>query len=471
MNASTINSETLKTFADRLDGQLIFPDDPDYDAARKVWNGMIDRRPALIVRCAGEDDVVRLVRLARENDLLVSIRGGGHHVAGYAVCDGGLMIDLSAMRSVTVDPQARVARVQAGALWADVDAAAQAHGLATPGGEVSLTGVAGLTLGGGVGYIRRKHGLSCDNLLAVDIVTANGQKRRASENENSDLFWALRGGGGNFGVVTAFVFRLHPVGPDVVTLNPIYPFDTARSLLETWRRFTESAPDEASTAFAIWGIPEHPELPAELYGTPVCLLDGMYIGPVQQGEVLFKPLREVGEPLLDLGGPTTYREAQQGFDEFMQDGDLYYWKSLFLDRLSDAAVDTMMSWVKRRPNPRLLVIIRHMGGAVSRVDEGATAYQNRAANYMFSIDGAWSDPTESERNIAWVRGFWEAMSRYSNGGVYVNFPGFGENPQQLWQSSFGKNYRKLVAVKTTYDPTNFFRMNQNIKPTTEGSVI
>ena len=467
MMIKSIDTERFRTYADSFEGQLVLPDAEGYDDARKVWNGLIDRRPALIARCANADDVVRSVRFARESNLLVSVRGGGHHVAGYAVCDEGMMIDMSAMRQVTVDPGARIARVQAGALWADVDAAAQAHGLATPGGEVSLTGVAGLTLGGGVGYVRRKYGLSCDNLLAVEIITADGQRRRASERENSDLFWALRGGGGNFGIVTVFEFRLHPVGPHVVTLNPIYPFDQSRSVLEAWRRFTETAPEEASTAFAIWGIPEHPDIPAELHGTPVCLLDGMFIGPVAQGETLFQPLREVGEPILDLGGPTTYLQAQQGFDEFMQDGDLYYWKSLYMDQLSNEAVDTMMSWVRRRPNPRLLVIIRHLGGAVSRVVESATAYQNRKAQFMFSIDGAWSDPAESERNIAWVRGFWEAMNRYSNGGVYVNFPGFGENPQQLWQSSYGNNYRKLVAVKTKYDPINFFRMNQNIKPVAE----
>ncbi|MEE4314919.1 MAG: FAD-binding oxidoreductase [Desulfofustis sp.] len=464
MTATTINNDSFTHFAESFGGRLIHPDATDYDAARTVWNGLIDRRPALIARCASADDVVRSVRFARENNLLVSIRGGGHHVAGYAVCDDGLMIDMSAMRRVDIDPQARTARVQAGALWADVDGAAQPHGLTTPGGEVSLTGVAGLTLGGGVGYVRRKFGLSCDNLLAVEIVTADGRKRRASERENSDLFWALRGGGGNFGVVVAFEFRLHPVGPEVVTLNPIYPFGQARSLLEAWRRFTDSAPDEASTAFAIWGIPEHPDIPVELHGTPVCLLDGMYCGPRPQGEALFQPLREVAEPIIDLGGPTTYLEAQKSFDEFMRDGDLYYWKSLYLNEMSDDAVDTMMSWVRRRPNPRLLVIIRHLGGAISRVAEDATAYQNRAAQFMFSIDGAWTDPAESERNIAWIRGFWEAMSRYSNGGVYVNFPGFGENPQHLWRSSYGNNYRKLVAVKTKYDPANFFRMNQNIKP-------
>jgi FAD/FMN-containing dehydrogenase len=467
MTATIIDTDNYTTYAESFGGQLILPDATNYDTTRKVWNGLIDRRPALIARCSSADDVVQSVRFARENNLLVSIRGGGHHVAGYAVCDDGLMIDMSAMRTVTVDPLARTARVQAGALWANVDAATQPYGLATPGGEVSLTGVAGLTLGGGVGYLRRKYGLSCDNLLAVEIVTADGQKRRASQSENSDLFWALRGGGGNFGVVTAFEFRLHQVDQEVVTLNPIYPFDQARSLLETWRRFTDSAPDEASTAFAIWGIPEHPDIPNNLHCTPVCLLDGMYAGPRQQGEELFRHLRQVGEPILDFGGPTTYLEAQKSFDEFMRDGDLYYWKSLYLNQMSDEVVDTMMSWVKRRPNPRLLVIIRHLGGAISRIDESATAYQNRAAQFMFSIDGAWTDPSESERNIAWIRGFWEAMSRYSTGGVYVNFPGFGENPQQLWQSSYGSNYRKLVAVKTKYDPTNFFRVNQNIKPNAE----
>ena len=453
----------IARFKSAFKGRVIQPGDADYDKARRVWNGMIDRRPALIARCTDSGDVAKSIQFAKDSNLLVSIRGGGHNVAGYAVCDDGLVIDLSAMNKVEVDPGAREVRVEGGAVWADVDPATQAHGLATPGGEVSLTGVGGLTLGGGVGYLRRKYGLTCDNLLSVDMVTAEGQVLNASAEKNTDLFWALRGGGGNFGAVTMFEFRLHPVGPEVATVNPMFPMAEARSLLDTWRSFTALAPDEASTAFAIWGVPEHPDMPTELHGTPICLFDGMYAGSLADGESLFRPLHEASLPLLDLSGRASYVEVQTAFDEFMCDGDLYYWKSLFLNELNDDVIDTLLSWVRHRPNPRILVIIRHMRGAISRFDDQDTAYKNRDAQFMLSIDGAWSNPAESEKNIAWIRGLWEAISRFSNGGVYVNFPGFGENAQKLWRSSYGANYERLAEVKNRYDPTNFFRMNQNIR--------
>jgi FAD/FMN-containing dehydrogenase len=464
MSDINIKKEIYQSFKNNFHGSVISPGDAAYDEARRVWNGMIDRRPAMIARCSNVADVAESIQFGRDNDLLVSIRGGGHNVAGYAVCDDGLVIDMSAMRKVEINPDKRTVRVEGGAVWGDVDPVTQEFGLATPGGEVSLTGVAGLTLGGGVGYLRRKYGLSCDNLQSVDIVTAEGQLLTADAEHNSDLFWALRGGGGNFGVVMSFEFRLHPVGPEIVTVNPIFPVSEARTQLKTWRKFADAAPDEASTAFAIWGIPEHPALPNEFHGMPVCMFDGMYVGPPEEGEALFRPLREAGSPVLDLSDRKSYTEAQTGFDDFMLDGDLYYWKSLFLNEISDDVINALLSWVKRRPNPRILVIIRHMGGAVSRVDGQATAYQNRDSQFMLSIDGTWTDPAESERNIAWIRGFWEAMRRFSNGGVYINFPGFGENAQSLWQASYGGNYEQLVAVKTKYDPTNFFRMNQNIRP-------
>ena len=424
----------------------------------------IDKRPALIARCADVEDVIASVNFARDNDLLLAVRGGGHNVAGYAVCDGGLVIDLSDMREVKVAPEARTARAQAGALWGDVDRATQPHGLATPGGEVSVTGIAGLTLGGGVGYLRRKYGLSCDNVLSMDIVTADGQLRRANANENPDLYWALRGGGGNLGVVTEFTYRLHSVGPEVATLSPLYPLSDARRLLHAWRGFTETAPDEATTAFAIWEVPAHPDIPTELSGTPICMLDGVYAGSLDAGEKLFRPLRELGTPLLDLSARAPYVEVQSSFDEFMPDNDLYYWKSLYLDELSDEAIEAIVSWGERRPNSRILVIIRHLGGTISRVDDQATAYGNRSAQYMLSIDGAWTDPQETEGNIAWIRAFWDDMQRFSNGGVYLNFPGFGEGGTILWRASYGANYERLVAVKEKYDPANLFRMNQNIKP-------
>jgi FAD/FMN-containing dehydrogenase len=464
MAAHTIDNKTIKAFKNDFSGQVILPDSADYESARQVWNGMIDKQPEIIARCKNVMDVINAIRFARANDLPLSIRGGGHNVAGYAVCDGGLVIDMANMKRVVVNPESQTVIVEAGALWQDVDPATQEYGLATPGGEVSLTGVAGLTLGGGVGYLRRKHGLTCDNLLSVDLVTADGQVLKANTKQNEDLFWALRGGGGNFGVVTTFEFKLHPVGPRVATVNPIYPISESRKLLEVWREFTATAPDAAATAFAVWGIPDHPEMPQELIGMPVCLIDGMYADVPEAGEALFKPLRSISQPIMDMSGRPTYLEVQTGFDEFMRDGDLYYWKSLFLDTLSDEVVNTMLSWIDERPDPRILVIIRHMGGAIARVGEADTAYVNRKANYMLSIDGAWTDPSESKNNIAWIRAFWNAMNRFSNGGVYVNFPGFGESDQTLWHASYGDNYQRLAAVKTKYDPDNFFHMNQNIQP-------
>ncbi|WP_373498505.1 FAD-binding oxidoreductase [Desulfococcus sp.] len=464
MNPKKISRGGIENFRKTFGGRVIGPADIQYDNARKVWNGMIDRRPAVIAQCTGSADVVAAIRFARSNDLEVAVRGGGHNVAGYAVCDGGLVIDLSPMREVAVDPEARTARVGAGARWADVDRATQPYGLATPGGEVSETGVAGLTLGGGVGYLRRKHGLSCDNLVSVELVTADGRVISANEIENADLFWALRGGGGNFGVVTAFVFRLHPVGPEVVTLNPIYPITEARRTLYSWRAFVETAPDEASTAFAIWGIPLHPDFPENLHGTAVCLFDGMYAGPPDVGEEVFRPFRELGNSLLDFSGRLPYVEAQQAFDVFFPNNGLYYWKSLFLDNLTDAVVETIVSRAEKRPNPRILVILRHMGGAIDRLGSDKTAYQSRGAQFMLSIDGAWTDPAETDRNIAWIRQFWEEMRPFSTGGVYLNFPGFGEGDSDLWQASHGANYERLAMVKNMYDPTNFFRLNQNIRP-------
>jgi FAD/FMN-containing dehydrogenase len=464
MTTLKINKASLDDFRKAVSGNVITPSDSNYDQARKVWNSMIDRRPALIAQCRGASDVAAAVRYAREKELLVAVRGGGHNVAGYAVCDGGLVIDLSLMRDVSVDPHNRTVRVGAGARWADVDQATQPYGLAAPGGEVSKTGVAGLTLGGGVGYLRRKYGLSCDSLLSVEMVTAGGRIVQADPGENADLFWALRGGGGNFGVVTSFVFRLHPVGPEVMALNPYYPLAEAVQVMSSWREFTAAAPEEATTAFAIWGLPAHPDIPARLHGTSVCLMDGMYAGQPSVGEEVFRPLRELNGTLMDFSGRVPYVEAQRAFDAFFPDGGLYYWKSHFMDALSDAAIRTIVSTAKERPDPRILVIIRHLGGAIGRVDADATAFRNRRANYMISIDGAWSDPAESDRNIAWVRNFWEIMKPFSNGGVYLNFPGFDEGEGERWQTSHGDNYKRLAEVKRKYDPTNLFRMNQNIKP-------
>ncbi len=455
---AALGESVVEQFASKLRGELPCPGDPGYEEVRLVWNDLIDKRPALIARCAGVRDVIDSVTFARENDLLVAVRGGGHNVAGNAVCDSGLAIDLSPMKRIRVDPERRTVRAQGGATWADLDRETQVFGLATPGGEVSETGIAGLTLGGGIGLLRRKYGLSCDNLLSADVVTADGRFLTASETENADLFWGIRGGGGNFGVVTTFEYRLHPVGPEVMAAAVMYPFEQATELLHAWRDYTEQAPDEVTSEVLLWSIPDFPE---ELRGEPTVVVAGMYAGPAQVGERELQPLREFGTPLVDLSGLEPYTVAQSSFVGFFPDGLLYYWKSLYLDHLDDAMVFN----AENRPSPKTLLIARHLGGTISRVSEDATAYGNRNAQFNLSIDSTWEDPTESERNIAWTREVWTKMRQFSNGGIYLNFAGFLEEGEKLLHEAHGENYERLVALKTKYDPTNLFRLNHNLKPT------
>ncbi len=455
---AALGESVVEQFASKLRGELLCPGDPGYEEVRLVWNDLIDKRPALIARCAGVRDVIDSVTFARENDLLVAVRGGGHNVAGNAVCDSGLAIDLSPMKRIRVDPERRTVRAQGGATWADLDRETQVFGLATPGGEVSETGIAGLTLGGGIGLLRRKYGLSCDNLLSADVVTADGRFLTASETENADLFWGIRGGGGNFGVVTTFEYRLHPVGPEVMAAAVMYPFEQATELLHAWRDYTEQAPDEVTSEVLLWSIPDFPE---ELRGEPTVVVAGMYAGPAQVGERELQPLREFGTPLVDLSGIEPYTVAQSSFVGFFPDGLLYYWKSLYLDHLDDAMVFN----AENRPSPKTLLIARHLGGTISRVSEDATAYGNRNAQFNLSIDSTWEDPTESERNIAWTREVWTKMRQFSNGGIYLNFAGFLEEGEKLLHEAHGENYERLVALKTKYDPTNLFRLNHNLKPT------
>jgi FAD/FMN-containing dehydrogenase len=463
---AALGEAAVERFGGRLRGELLRPEDPGYEEARLLWNGLIDKRPALIARCAGVGDVIDSVNFARENDMLLAVRGGGHNVAGYAVCDGGLVIDLSPMKGVRVDPQRRIVRAEGGATWADLDRETQVFGLATPGGEVSETGIAGLTLSGGMGYLRRKYALSCDNLVSADVVTAAGELLTVSETENADLFWGLRGGGGNFGVVTSFEYRLHPVGPEVMTIGTAYALEQAEEVLRAWRDFAAEAPDEATTAVLALNVPAVQDFPEELHDKPIIVLDGMYAGSAGEGERTFAPLREIGEPLFDLSGPTLYREAQSAFDWLTPDGDLYYWKSLSFKELSDDFIAEFPSLVSRRPNPRMLMAIRHLGGAIGRIPERATAYANRSAMFNLSLDSIWGDPTESERNIAWTREAWAKMRQFSDGGIYLNFAGFLEEGEQLLHEAHGENYGQLVELKNKYDPTNLFRLNQNIKPTT-----
>jgi FAD/FMN-containing dehydrogenase len=461
---TALDEEAAQGFVEGVRGAVLRPGDLGYDEARAIWNGLIDRRPAMIVQCTGAADVVDAVNFAREQGLLLSIKAGGHNVAGNAVNDGGLVIDLSQMNGVYVDPTTKLVRAQGGATWGDCDRETQLFGLAVPGGVVSTTGIAGLTLHGGVGHLRRKHGLSIDSLLSVDIVTADGRLRRASATENEDLFWAVRGAGSNFGVVTAFEFEAHPVGPMVMVAAAFYPLDQVRSLLPAWRDFMTSAPEELSSFAICWSIPAHEPFPPELHERPVFVVAAVYCGPVEEGEALVQPLRELAEPVIDLSGPWPWLGLQSGFDDIFPDGQLRYWKSSALGELSADAIDEIAAWADRRPTSLSDITIWHHGGAMSRVGETETAYAGRDAPFLVSGEASWTDPEQTDAAISWGRGFWDAIGRHSTGGLYLNFPGLGEEKEALVKAGYGDNYERLAALKAKYDPTNLFRMNLNIAP-------
>lgn len=460
-----IGSEQIEALAITLQGDLLLADHPDYDRARRVWNGMINKFPALIVRCRTTADVVAAVHFAREHQLLLAVRGGGHNAAGNATCDSGMVIDLSQMRAIDVDPAARTARAEGGATLADLDAATQAYGLATPAGVVSTTGIAGLTLGGGLGHLRRKYGLSIDNLLSVEIVTADGQVLQASATEHPDLFWAVRGGGGNFGVVTTFEYRLHPVGPEVLALFTIYPLEEAGPVIAAWRDFMRTAPDEFTCNGLCASVPPVEAYPAAIHGRQAFLCFGVYAGDIDTGMELVQPLRELATPLFDASGPMPYTTIQSLFDPLFPAEQLqYYWKSLYIHELSNAAIETFLDRASRRPSPHSIVDLWAMGGAASRVPAEATAFGDRSAEYWLVFNTTWADPAEAQENIAWTRDFWQAMQPYSNGKVYLNFPGIAGEDERMVETSLAETYPRLARIKQIYDPTNLFRLNQNIKP-------
>ncbi|RZH67055.1 FAD-binding oxidoreductase [Natrinema altunense] len=464
MSSQIIGGEKLHKFEGTFRGTVIRPDDTDYDDARAVWNGMIDKYPALIARCRGTADVISAVNVARENDLPVAVRGGGHNVSGSAVCDDGLVIDLSELTSVRVDPDSRTARVEGGATWADVDHETQAFGLATPGGVVSDTGVAGLTLGGGIGHLRCKYGLSCDNLRSVDLVTADGEFLTASEDQNSDLFWGLRGGGGNFGIVTAFEFELHSVGPDVATCLVFYPSDQLADCLQAYREFVESAPDEVSTLVFAGELPDDDLFEDDDIHQQKFAIMGCYAGSVDDGTQALSALRELAEPIADFSGVMPYTELQRILDEDYPDGMRYYWKSLYLDGLSESAIDRIAYWADVAPSSLSTVDVWQLGGAIAQVDAEASAFAGRHAPYLLGVEANWERPENDEANIEWVRDCLDDMRQFSDGSVYLNFPGFFENGDEMMRTTFGPTYERLVALKDEYDPTNFFSRNQNIEP-------
>jgi FAD/FMN-containing dehydrogenase len=464
MLARSTAIDPAAVLAEHLTGEVIAPGHDEYDAARRVWNGMIDRSPAVIARCADADDVATAVRYATERGMALAVRGGGHNVAGTAVVDDGLVIDLSAMRAVRIDGSGRTVHVQGGATWADVDRVTAPLGLATPGGVVSETGVAGLALSGGVSHQRRRDGMTIDNLVSAEVVLADGRQVRASADEHPDLYWALRGGGGNFGVVTSFELRLHELGPEVFGLNVAYPLEDAERVLAGWRDAVADAPDALSTAGLIWSLPTVDELPEQLRGMPYVGVAGMWAGDPSEGERATRGLRELATPLLDMSGPVEYLDFQRSLDPFFPAGQRRYWKALYLDGLSDGAIDTTVDWSTRRPSNDTLVIVRHCGGAISRVGAQETAFGDRSSEWMLSIDSTWHDAADDETNIAYTRAFWDAAVPFSNGQTYFNFPGLFEEGDVAVRSSYGANHNRLARIKAGYDPENVFRLNQNIRP-------
>jgi FAD/FMN-containing dehydrogenase len=464
MTTSALRPE-LDDLRTRVSGTVTGRVDPGYDAARAVWNGMTDRRPWAVVRAAGVGDVAPAIAFARQHGLDLAVRGGGHNVAGTATVEDGLVVDLSPMREVRLDPSHRTVHVQGGATWADVDRVTGPLGLATPGGVVSETGVAGLALSGGVSAQRRAHGMTVDNLVSAEVVLADGRVVRASADEHADLHWALRGGGGNFGVVTSFELKLHRLGPDVFKLHVAYPLGDAARVLSGWRDAVAGAPDALSTEAFVWALPVIPELPEHLRGLRYAGVSGMWAGDPEEGEAATRALRALATPLLDLSATGDYVQAQAALDAFLPAGLRYYWKALYLETLSDAAIAATVRHSLDAPSPRSLVIIRHGGGAIARVPEDATAFGARDGEFMLSVDSIWDDPADDAANVAWTRAFYDDAHRFSiHGRPYFNFPGLHEEGDAAVRAGFGANHDRLARIKAEYDPGNTFRRNANIAP-------
>ncbi len=448
--------------ASGLLGNLLRAGDGGYDEARTLWNAMIDRKPALIARCAGAADVIACVRFARKHGLLLSVKGGGHNVAGKASADGSLMVDLSRMNLVRVDPAAKLAWVGAGATLHAVDHETAAYGLVTPLGINSTTGVAGLTLGGGFGWLSRSLGLTADNLEGVDLVTAEGNPIHVSASEHPDLFWALRGGSGNFGIVTNFQLRLHQLGPTLLCGLIIHSLeDAAGGVFKYYRDFAAKAPDKLSCWFVLRKAPPLPFLPAESHGTDILVMAVVYAGEIAEGEKLLKPLRSFGKPLADITSPMPYAGFQQAFDPLLAPGARNYWKTNNFKELPDALLDTLMEHARKLPSPICEIACAHVGGAVNRIPADATAYPHRDAKYVMNVHTRWEDPAMDAACVAWARSLYDATSKYATGGIYVNFISEGD---ELVPNAYGGNLQRLADVKKKYDPTNFFRTNQNIIP-------
>jgi FAD/FMN-containing dehydrogenase len=459
---SILQATKVEQLKSGFGGEVLLPGEEAYEGARRIWNAMIDKRPAIIARCAGAPDVTRAVRFARDTGLVLAVRGGGHNIAGSALCDGGIVVDLSRMKAVKVDPGARRVTVEGGATLADLDAATQAHGLATPVGVNSTTGLGGLTLGGGFGWLSRKHGLTVDNLESAEVVTADGEIVRASATQHPDLFWALRGGGGNFGVVTRFEFRLHPVGPDVLSGLIVYPIDQAPSVLRQYRDFAARAPDELSVWVVLRPAPPLPFLPPSVHGQPILVLAAFYAGDPGAGAPLFEPLRRFGAPVGEHVGVQPYTAWQQTFDPLLAPGARNYWKSHNFTTLPDALFDAVLQSVAGFPSPDCEIFIGAVGGATARPPVASAAYAHRDARFVMNVHGRWMDAADDQRCIRWAREFFDAAAPFASGGVYVNFMSADEADRV--RAAYGANYQRLAEVKRKYDPRNLFRTNQNINP-------
>jgi len=458
-----LDEATVEQFKTGLRGELIQPADPGYDEARKVFNGMIDKRPRMIVRCADVADVIASVNFARENDVLLAVRGGGHNGAGWAVADDGLVIDLSAMRGIRVDSEAQTVRVEGGATWGDVDHATHAFGLAVPTGIISTTGVAGLTLGGGHGYLARKYGLTIDNLLEADVVLADSSLVKANEEENEDLFWAIRGGGGNFGVVTSFLFRGNPVS--TVYGGPmLWELDRAEEILRWYREFSLQAPEELYGFFAFLNVPPGPPFPEHLHNKNMCAVVWCYSGAMEEAEEAFRPMREeVGPAAFEFLGPMPLPVLNSLFDALYAPGQQQYWRGDFVNELSDEAIALHLEYGSKIPTPLSTMHLYPIDGAVHQVANDETAFSHREANWSAVFFGVDPDPANAERVTEWTKEYWAALHPYSAGGAYVNF--MMDEGQERIKATYRDNFERLAAIKNEYDPTNLFRGNQNIKPT------
>jgi len=460
--AGIVGEATVQELREQVRGQVLTPEDPGYDEARTLWNAMIDRRPALILRAAGTADVMVGVQFARAEGLELAVRGGGHSLPGSSSTDGGIVLDLSAMKGIRVDPHARRATVQPGATWGDLDHETQAFGLATTGGLVSTTGVAGLTLGGGIGWLMRRHGLACDNLLAADVVTADGRIVRASADDHQDLLWGLRGGGGNLGIVTAFEFALYPVGPTILGGPVFFPGSDAAEIARRYREYASDLPDEMTTALNFTTAPPLPFLPADTHGTPVVVALGCYAGPIEEGEKAAMGLRELGSPIADLMGPMPYLGLQGFLDPLYAPGERNYFKAGYLRELTDDVIEQIVRFHGSKPGPSSEIHVQHLGGAVAREPEGGSAFSGRDGSFVLNVVARWHEPSDDVAQMTWAQDLYASVEPATTGKAYVNFLSTGET--RVREAYGDDRYERLAALKKAWDPTNLFHLNQNIVP-------